>query len=55
MLKIFFAEMEDLEGYYSNLDEEKLTINNKLDSDQILKLIEKIGKDRPAHSQPVRA
>lgn len=55
MIKIQFANLEGMQAYYCNIGEERLTLDNNLAGDQVLKIIRKIEKDRPDHSQPVSA
>ena len=55
MIKIQFADLEGIQAYYCNIGEERLTLDNDLAEDKALKIIKKIEKDRPTHSQPVSA
>jgi hypothetical protein len=53
MLLIQFADLEGMQAYYTNLGQERLTIDKNLKGDQAFKIVRKIEKDRPTHSQPV--
>jgi len=54
MLLIQFADLEGIDAYYTNLGKERLTLDNNISGDQALKIVRKIEKNRPAHSQPVQ-
>mgnify|MGYP006301412751 CR=1 FL=1 len=54
MLLIQFADLEGMQAYYTNLGQERLTLDNNISGDQALKIVKEIEKDRPAHSQPVQ-
>jgi hypothetical protein len=53
MLLIQFADLEGIEGYYTNLGQERLTLDNSISAERAMKIVKKIEKDRPTHSQPV--
>ena len=54
-MKIQFADLEGMEGYYCNIGDERLTVDEKLDRGKVARSKKKIFKNRPAHSQPVSA
>jgi hypothetical protein len=53
MLLIQFADLEGMQAYYTNIGKERLTLDKNLKGDQALKIVNKVNKNRPAHSQPV--
>lgn len=55
MLLIQFADLEGIDAYYTNLGQERLTLDNNISDERALKIVRKIEKDRPTHSQPVCA
>jgi hypothetical protein len=55
MLLIQFADLEGIDAYYTNLGQERLTLDNNLKAEEALEIVRKTEKDRPTHSQPVCA
>jgi hypothetical protein len=53
MLLIQFADLEGMQAYYTNLGQERLTLDDSLTPVEALAIVRKIEKDRPTHSQPV--
>jgi|GEM_PF-4741018 hypothetical protein len=53
MLLIQFADLEGMQAYYTNLGQERLTIDESITAEEALKIVRQIEKDRPTHSQPV--
>lgn len=55
MISIQFADLEGMQAYYTNIGQERLTLDNSISPEKALKIVHKIEKDRPTHSQPVCA
>lgn len=53
MLSIQFANLEGMQAYYTNLGQERLTLDSSISAEKVLEIVRKIEKDRPTHSQPV--